>query len=257
MSERWNAAIDESRIWSEQGFRLERADGGSVLHQLLDAWKQNDLIEGPPIEGFDTAKYFAGILDHGFHSFVCQHDWATAFRNADIDLASEEVTFRQPYDHCVFEFSVSGRRVCFISNFDGSTYLFAAFVRLRVGWFTLALRRWPQFVPLYLLLRSQHTAMMIALDAGIIETPIMRAPESLNRARKQRGRVPVFDYRAVELVGRTKPAVLPPESDSDRAGVRLHFRRGHWRHFDTFKTWINWMLVGDPDLGFIDKHYRL
>jgi hypothetical protein len=38
---------------------------------------------------------------------------------------------------------------------------------------------------------------------------------------------------------------------------RLHFRRGHFRHFDGWKTWVNWCLVGDPDLGFVDKHYKL
>lgn len=25
----------------------------------------------------------------------------------------------------------------------------------------------------------------------------------------------------------------------------------------TFKSWIRWCLVGDPDLGFVDKDYRL
>jgi hypothetical protein len=33
--------------------------------------------------------------------------------------------------------------------------------------------------------------------------------------------------------------------------------RGHWRHYERHKTWIKWTLVGDPDLGFVDKHYRL
>jgi len=33
----------------------------------------------------------------------------------------------------------------------------------------------------------------------------------------------------------------------------------HWfdSHLEFVKTWIRWMLVGDPDLGFIDKHYRV
>lgn len=53
---------------------------------------------------------------------------------------------------------------------------------------------------------------------------------------------------------------------------RLHFRRGHWSHYSNpgageiqftdegylrSKSWINWMLVGDPDPGFVDKHYKL
>lgn len=37
----------------------------------------------------------------------------------------------------------------------------------------------------------------------------------------------------------------------------MHFRRGHWRHYQDHRTWIKWCLVGDPDLGFVDKHYKL
>jgi hypothetical protein len=51
-----------------------------------------------------------------------------------------------------------------------------------------------------------------------------------------------------------------PAADGEREPgrkKRLHFRRGHWRHYETHKTWIKWMLVGDPDLGFIEKQYRL
>jgi hypothetical protein len=44
---------------------------------------------------------------------------------------------------------------------------------------------------------------------------------------------------------------------STHRSPRLHFRRRHWRHFVNHKTWIKWTLVGDPDLGFIDKDYRL
>ena len=29
------------------------------------------------------------------------------------------------------------------------------------------------------------------------------------------------------------------------------------QHGDRWRTWIKWMLVGDPDLGFVDKEYRL
>jgi hypothetical protein len=41
--------------------------------------------------------------------------------------------------------------------------------------------------------------------------------------------------------------------------MRNHQRKADeaWRHFVSHKTWIKWTLVGDPDLGFIDKEYRL
>jgi hypothetical protein len=41
------------------------------------------------------------------------------------------------------------------------------------------------------------------------------------------------------------------------ASPRLHFRRGHYRHYPNHKLWIRWCLVGNPDLGFIDADYRL
>lgn len=50
-------------------------------------------------------------------------------------------------------------------------------------------------------------------------------------------------------------------------------RRGHYRHYSNpdagsikyvndggfwlSKDWINWMLVGDPDVGIVEKEYRL
>jgi hypothetical protein len=42
-----------------------------------------------------------------------------------------------------------------------------------------------------------------------------------------------------------------------RHSPRLHFRRGHHRHYENYKLWIKWQLVGNPDIGFIDKDYKL
>lgn len=40
--------------------------------------------------------------------------------------------------------------------------------------------------------------------------------------------------------------------------VRLHIRRAHWRTYaDGKKVRINWMLVGDINLGFISKDYTV
>lgn len=47
------------------------------------------------------------------------------------------------------------------------------------------------------------------------------------------------------------------ETTRSSASWLLHFRRGHWRHYGEYKTWIKWMLVGDPELGFVDKMYKL
>jgi hypothetical protein len=251
---RWNECVEEIIPWSKGEMRLQRAKD-SVLHQLLEDWRNDELVHPPP-DDFDSERHFQAILDYKLHAFVIEHDWARAFENSDLGWNGDEsiITYHQPYEHCCFEFIVSGKRVCLISNFDGHDYRFATFVRLKVGWAHAPLK---EFHALRKLLRSQHKAVVIALDAKVATTDVVRAPYKLNRIRERSGKTPLFDYHVVQLAHRTRPATLPSENESERNGVRLHFRRGHWRHFETFKTWINWMLVGDPDLGFIDKHYRL
>jgi hypothetical protein len=251
--ERWNDAVTEVQTWLASGLRLQRPDG-SALHQLLEAWHDGNLITPP---GAEASEHFKNVLGQQFHTFVIEHDWARAFENSDIIFSSpDKIKFRQPYDHCCFEFVISAKRVLLLSSFDGHDYLFSCFVRCRDGWSQKHLKP-PESDQLRKLLHTQHQALMIALDAAVATTSIVRAPERLNRARIKKDKLPLFDYHVIQLAHRTRPETLPPENESERNKVRLHFRRGHWRHFETFKTWINWMLVGDPDLGFIDKHYRL
>jgi hypothetical protein len=251
--QRWNAAIDETGAWLQDRLRFARANG-SVLHQLLDAWHNDELIYGPMQDNWNPSVHFKALLDFKFHTFVVEHDWAGAFANSDLHLNLEEL--RQPYNHCSFEFEISGKRVCLISHFDGERYQFSGFVRLRIGWLPVALNKAP-FCSLRDRLFAQHQAMMVALDAAVARTEVVRASSALNRSREKHGKWPAFDYHVIALAHRSTPNILPDDHDSDRRSPRLHFRRGHWRHFETFKTWINWMLVGDPDLGFIEKHYRL
>lgn len=79
----------------------------------------------------------------------------------------------------------------------------------------------------------------------------------INHQRERRGRLPLADYHVVMLAHRRRLEPLPRDPGAEVTRKRLHFRRGHWRHYANHKTWIKWMLVGDPDLGFVDKEYRL
>ena len=103
---------------------------------------------------------------------------------------------------------------------------------------------------------KQIRAIAIALDAEVIETECVRAPEKLNKAREKRGEPPLRDYHIVSLAQRHRAAPLPDHERRHRS-PRLHFRRGHWRHYEEHRTWVRWTLVGNPDLGFIEKEYRL
>ena len=251
---RFPDAVNELVAWVDAGLRLQRVDG-TVFHQLLDDFRLGRMIIPETyLPGFDFDAHNRRLLNHDFQVFVVQHDWAQAFANSD--LSFDESSSRPPYDHCCFEFLISGKRVCYLKNMEGNLIAESAFVRLSSGdWLQPPLGQ-PRGKPLRELLQSQYFAIAIALDAAVAETDVVRAPHKLNRAREKRGKPPIFDYRVVALAHRSRTATLPSQH-IDRTSPRLHFRRGHWRHFDNFKTWINWMLVGDPDLGFIEKHYRL
>ena len=77
----------------------------------------------------------------------------------------------------------------------------------------------------------------------------------VKQKRASKGKPPLTDFHIVEL--NRRPRASSSVVGTTDAKLRLHFRRGHWRHFDTHKTWINWTLVGNPDLGWIDKEYRI
>jgi hypothetical protein len=93
----------------------------------------------------------------------------------------------------------------------------------------------------------------------------------LNKHRAKAGKTPVRSYNVVRL--HRKHTVRSECTTPTGRRVRCHYRRGHWRHYELpssgaeqvvdkdgilrSRTWINWMLVGDIDLGFVDKEYRL
>lgn len=190
--------------------------------------------------------------------FLIEHDWAAAFAGAtDID----EGDIRLPYDSCMFELKIGGRRVaCYCDDNDWKVI----FISIKGGWVAGEitdehfLRRGGG--PSRDIVENQIRAICIALDAEVAVKETVRADEKLNRSREKRGKPPLLDYHVIRLARRERAAPLPSgDDDGERKhrSPRLHFVRGHWRHYDSHKTWINWHLRGDPDLGFIDKHYRL
>ena len=202
------------------------------------------------------------------------HNWAGAFAG-DRDFDDRGSEFRLPAPNCCFGFCVSGRHVLALISeqaisADGSLAPFDGTDRFWLG-IELKTRNW-QFVGLgpkrdpnarhgearlFAFILKNIKAACIALEAEIAETEVVRAPHKLNRARIKRGKLPLSDYHIINLAHRSRVAPLLDRETTERNDPRLHFRRGHWRHFVSHKTWIKWTLVGDPDLGFIDKEYRL
>lgn len=252
---------------------------GSSFHKLVQAMKTGEVI----LINKDVRWPLAiGMMDVGdiarkIQTFVVEHNWAGALGHSNI-----EGSFILPYSPVCFEFVLNDRRVCALA-FDDPEYgiTITPFILLTCGWVSdteiglcpdgkweqriydkKAKASWPASFDAsdpYWFIGDQIKAICVSLEAEVAVSDVIRAPHKLNVARAKRGALPISDYHIVSLSKRSRVKNLPREDGCHvpERKVRLHFRRGHWRHFENGKTWINWMLVGDPDLGFIDKHYRI
>ena len=250
------------RDWARSP-RLEKA-ATTKLHHLREAVKpENEMAKPDMLEAAGQLAQLFGTMIHDrveglhLHSFVIQHDWASAFEHAE--EFSADAPIKLPYPLCAFEFRISGHHVVLLANeIRDDQYRLMGALETRVGWIFLNLYAAPHLADkLRPLLESQVRAICVALEAQVAATELIRAPYKLNRAREKRGHLQIPDYHVVTLARRNRPVRLPESAEEPSRRVRFHFRRGHWRHFEDHKTWIKWTLVGDPDLGFIDKHYRL
>jgi hypothetical protein len=153
----------------------------------------------------------------------------------------------------VFEFMISGAPILVYAceKSDTETVYFA-YLQTPHGWLFLTTEISDMVQELLLL---EVRAICIALDAEVLTRTIIRAPAALNRKREKNGRSAVRDYHLLNLVKKYRAA--NPSDGQSGGHKRLHFRRGHWRHYGESKTWIRWCLAGDPALGFYDKDYKL
>ncbi|MAW89353.1 MAG: hypothetical protein CMJ42_22770 [Phyllobacteriaceae bacterium] len=103
---------------------------------------------------------------------------------------------------------------------------------------------------------DQAIAVSIFEQAGIVDTPLFKASEKLNSKRLQSGRAPISDYHLVRICRRQERDAANVNR-SYKGVVRLHLRRGHWVSAHGKRFWRKWSLVGNPDLGFIEKAYLM
>lgn len=81
-------------------------------------------------------------------------------------------------------------------------------------------------------------------------------PAALNKARLKRGKQPLFSYWVLHLQSE-RQARGEALSKSDRAGPRVHLRRGHVRRCASgIKTWVAECIVGNAKAGMVHKDYR-
>jgi len=240
---------------------------GTQLHKIREVIRPNHFVPGESLPNDDqqNLQKFIGtiiwdqVAGEKLGVFVIEHDWAGAFASAGEEVAGFE--FQLPYKMCLFEFQISGRRLAVVAfQRSENNYELHAVVEVpeATGYAYLSLNS-PYQTAVKIIVERQIRGVCIALEAEIAETEVIRAPHNLNKSREKRGRTTVPDYHVVRLSSRSRVSPLPPSEGNEekRKSPRLHFRRGHWVHFTEHKTWRKWTLVGDPDLGFIDKHYRL
>lgn len=185
--------------------------------------------------------------------FIVQHNWAEAFKNAG-DYTEGSINL--PFERCAFEFRITGKSVTVLAQQDeGCEPSYRYYVECGDIWLTD--EKGVDTHPSLMLARDVIKAISVALDAEVATHQIVRAPEKVNRRRDREGKEPFYSYHVVSLAHRSRVANPIGGVGGATTKKRLHFRRGHWRHYAAFKSWVRWTLVGNPDLGFIDKEYRL
>jgi hypothetical protein len=242
--------------------KLERNEHSRV-HKLKDAagaglvYMISGRHELEPTEKSETLQWLQ-------HTFVVKHDWAAAFDGAE-DFAQGDI--RLPFPICSFEFRISGRSVIAYAFENDGTAVdnngetppvgFSVLIESGQAWYSWDnLNHDESGRDLGAFVWQQIRAICIALDAEVATHTVVRAPAKLNEKRAKAGRSPLPDFMVIDLSRRHRVA-NPSVGSGDGTKKRLHFRRGHWRHYETHKTWIKWCLVGDPSLGFVGKHYAL
>lgn len=261
--------------WVSGPLKLARAQG-TALHKLREVWKSGN-VAAPAGDDFTRDPSLdMKAFDVDYQVFVIEHDWAAAFKGAK-DFEGGEIAL--PYSCTAFEFYISGKRVItlMIAPDDAESIACVPVVQTSTGRWAMPWayeykngRMLPTgsapmenpfvagFQRVADIIGETVRAVCISLEAEIAETTVVRAPHKMNHQRERKGKPPILDYHHVSLARRSRAPRLERDPNAEPGPKkRLHFRRGHYRHFPTFKTWIKWCLVGDPDLGFVDKDYRL
>lgn len=102
------------------------------------------------------------------------------------------------------------------------------------------------------LLTIAANQLMVCSNITFVEH---KAPRIINKKRLKKNKPPIFEYKTLHL--KTERVLGDAESeDFDRAGPRVHLRRGHIRHLGAGKTtWVQACVVGNKERGMIVKDY--
>lgn len=256
-------ALSEVHSWVDAGSLALSCPQGSSWYKLKQAWDNKEVFTAVGAD-LDHSLFFATEP----HVIVLEHDWAAAFSGAGDFDAGE---FKLPFPACCFEFVFGGKRVLALMIEGGSADIdMRAFVQTKHGFVSGwhyrynngewgcpggAVSETNEWLAVEIC--RQVRAASIAMEAEAVEASPVEAPAKLNAARAKRGEVPLNGYSVIRIAAHRRARYEAEPTGGEARRVRCHFRRGHWRHYANHKTWVKWMLVGNPNLGFVNKHYRL
>lgn len=232
----------------------------SRLHKLNDAINAGELLnittyefEAPGLKNRQLHNIISGVMG----TIVVTHDWHKVLGTEISESIGND--FVPPYPHCAFEFRMNDVTVILVMIQDGPDGKQASvpFFGYNDIWMCLSATTAMQSDRMNAIW-LQVQAVCVALDAEVATISKTEPPAKLNKRRAKRGLTPLYSHSVVDLAKRyLKPHVVEEAKEDSGIRIRLHFRRGHWRHLDEKKVWVKWCLVGNPDLGFVDHYYKI
>ncbi len=254
------ASVEEAINWWDLNPAEIRRPDGSALHKLMEAWVAGIVVSPSSASTASGREFMASMIMGGPQVFLVQHDWAAALRH-DLDLGTVEP--RLPFELVAYEFDISGHRVIHIEHQERGSMggsCRSTLVRFSpLAAYTPPKTREIGLNSIFQITTEMVRAITILLESDVLWAQRIGAAPALNRSRARSKKPPIFDHHVLNIaISRPKSALdAEPGMSGGRSGVRLHFRRGHYRRVEGGSTWIRWTLVGDPDLGFVEKTYRL
>ena len=271
----WNELSPERlKIAKNEHTRSHKVIEAIVAGQCSDVKGNRSMRDYHP---FTDAQFFvvkhdwAGVLGPAISDVMDSIEKVDAYNNDNPATAPMKIlrtnveggSFKLPYPNCVFEFMVDER--CMLlkvvqeqaTGHVGDFLLTNLYVQAGDWWYVYGYDTL-QSSKLFDLLWRQILAISVVLDSKVAETVVVNPNGALNKKRLKNKKPPLYSYHVVDLALRhryMKTSLARPY----QGVVRLHFRRAHDRTYEKSGETIRieWTLVGNPDLGFIDKHYRL
>ncbi|MBA89209.1 MAG: hypothetical protein CMJ43_00815 [Phyllobacteriaceae bacterium] len=197
--------------------------------------------------------------------FLCQDDWDAKCQRID---GYGTGPFKAPFDYTIFELVIGTIRVFCLMDAadsvepscavlavhpDGFLMPYTTFFLVEGEWRRSAARPYGANQLIEIISR-QIKAMSVLLEAGAVEANEQVISTRLNQKRLKSGKPALPNYYILTLRTRLREAGA---SKPYQGVVRQHFRRGHWMRRKGVRVWRKWALVGNPDLGFVSKDYRI